>query len=365
MGREIKRVAADFKWPLNKVWQGYLNPHYVHSHQCPDCKNGYGLMASQFHEEWYGQTEFDPVAYGSPLMTPDHPTLRAWVERKVDQSIADANAGTAMEYSRDKGMTRTGKRCYYTDDGFYTRQEAVEREIRRLLDLFNNQWSHHLIEADVKALVDGDRLTDFTRRPLRGVPMEDYIRTHAYLLWEEDVQAGNPEQPPEYYWHKSVEDHDGHWLPRWNGYMPTPDEVNAWSICGFGHDSINAHICIRARCEREGYAVECPTCNGHACYWEPKEAEQWADEWEKEEPPAGDAYQVWETVSEGSPISPAFLDPRDLAQWMADAPPWGAAQPMSADKWLKWITGPGWSPSAVGIGADIKDGVAAMVEDME
>jgi hypothetical protein len=37
MGREVKRVAKDFDWPLNKVWEGYLNPHYV---ECSDCENG-------------------------------------------------------------------------------------------------------------------------------------------------------------------------------------------------------------------------------------------------------------------------------------------------------------------------------------
>lgn len=34
MGRELKRVALDFAWPLNEVWTGYLNPHYV---QCGAC----------------------------------------------------------------------------------------------------------------------------------------------------------------------------------------------------------------------------------------------------------------------------------------------------------------------------------------
>ena len=35
-------------------------------------------------------------------------------------------------------------------------------------------------------------------------------------------------------------------------------------------------------------------------------------------PPEGPAYQVWETVSSGSPISPPFLTPEDLARWMVD-----------------------------------------------
>ena len=38
MGRELKRVPLNFAWPLNTVWDGYLNPHY---HKCPAC-NGHG-----------------------------------------------------------------------------------------------------------------------------------------------------------------------------------------------------------------------------------------------------------------------------------------------------------------------------------
>jgi hypothetical protein len=38
MGREVKRVALDFKWPLKKTWDGFLNPHY---RECSACKAGY------------------------------------------------------------------------------------------------------------------------------------------------------------------------------------------------------------------------------------------------------------------------------------------------------------------------------------
>lgn len=37
MGRELRRVPLDFSWPLNKTWEGYLNPH---ARKCPDCENG-------------------------------------------------------------------------------------------------------------------------------------------------------------------------------------------------------------------------------------------------------------------------------------------------------------------------------------
>jgi len=46
MGREIKRVPFDFNWPLNKVWDGYLNPYYSHSKPCPFC-NGIGEIVDE------------------------------------------------------------------------------------------------------------------------------------------------------------------------------------------------------------------------------------------------------------------------------------------------------------------------------
>jgi hypothetical protein len=48
MGRELKRVPLDFKWPEDKVWEGYLNPHYAKSHNCAVCAgSGSPLIGSQ------------------------------------------------------------------------------------------------------------------------------------------------------------------------------------------------------------------------------------------------------------------------------------------------------------------------------
>lgn len=310
MGYEVKRVSPSFEWPIDKVWNGYINPFYSHKNDCTACGgSGYSPQGNLFKDQWYGYVEFDPVAYGSKLITPETPALKAFVERKVDRSIREAAEGTALDVV-DGQLTNTGKRCYYTENGRYTRQEAIVRESHRLLEIFNNQWHHHLIAADVEALIEAERLFDLRRN-----------------------------KP--------------------SSYMPTPEEVNAWSIGGFGHDSINAHVCIEARCKREGYAVLCDVCGGSGDIWQPSEAEQWAEDWEREEPPAGEAYQIWETVSEGSPISPVFSNPQILAEWMANTPRrFGEA--ISAERWLEWITGPGWSPSGMTTSEGYKDGVAAM-----
>jgi len=33
MGRELRRVPLDFNWPLDKLWEGFINPHYK---PCPE-----------------------------------------------------------------------------------------------------------------------------------------------------------------------------------------------------------------------------------------------------------------------------------------------------------------------------------------
>ena len=64
------------------------------------------------------------------------------------------------------------------------------------------------------------------------------------------------------------------------------------------------------------------------------------------EPPTGEGWQVWETVSEGSPISPVFATPEELARHMT-LTRWGADRGTSYEAWLAFITGPGWAPSMV------------------
>lgn len=52
MGRELKRVPLDFKWPIDKLWKGYINP--TKSKTC-ECCSGEGLnpQTKQLSEDWY------------------------------------------------------------------------------------------------------------------------------------------------------------------------------------------------------------------------------------------------------------------------------------------------------------------------
>lgn len=189
---------------------------------------------------------------------------------------------------------------------FYGRGEhAIVREATRLANLWNGQWCHHLAQQDVDALVQAGRLHDFTHTWVKG---------------------------------------DG-WVEKHPKVTPTAQQVNDWSLGGFGHDSINAMIAVRARCEREGSPVECATCQGHSALEAYPGQRAQAEAWERSEPPTGEGWQLWETVSEGSPISPVFASSEELAAWMSD--PERGRNWVPQDVAAKFIAD-GWAPSFVG-----------------
>jgi hypothetical protein len=242
MGRELRRVAKDFDWPLHKVWEGFQNPFYEYQKKCPFC-DGSGLnpATKQISDDWYA---FD------------------------DRS---------------------------------------------------KQWSHNITQDEVQALIDHDRLIDFTHTWSRETG------------WQE-------KNPP---------------------YIPTAEEVNAWSRRGMGHDSLNCCICVEARAKRLGVYGLCEHCHGSGELWLTPEYEQKHEDWEPTQPPKGDYYQIWETVSEGSPVSPAFETPEDLAHWMVSHDT-SVTKDTSYEQWLKFIRGPGWAPSLVMHGGVLESGVQAI-----
>jgi len=353
VSRTLKRVPLDFSWPEQKVWKGYVNPYAKLSKHCPDCAygehgpRGYSPRAYRFYQEWYGYVAFDPVAYGAKPITVDHPRIRAHATAQVNRSPEfymtpeerrrerqnlqkagidlielmktteelkaelDAPPGD-LEDLQQPGLVRIGGH----------RGAAIEREVRRLYEqCIKGHWCHHLTQDDVDALVAASRLPEFTHRPVNQEQVEK--------LKAQGVAGGS-----------------GYWLDEPNGYCPTADEVNAWALFGMGHDAINQGVCLAARCAREGVQVECPTCVGKGSYWPDVEYDDLPrlvegllkpeqilaikpvgklvpsdvvgklyEEWEDYEPPAGPGYQLWEKVSEGSPVSPVFGTFDDLCAW--------------------------------------------------
>lgn len=71
-------------------------------------------------------------------------------------------------------------------------------------------------------------------------------------------------------------------------------------------------------------------------------------------------YMMYETTSEGTPISPAFDTPEKLARWLADtgASAFGSST-ASYESWLRVCNG-GFAPSAVISGGVMHSGVEAL-----
>lgn len=175
----------------------------------------------------------------------------------------------------------------------------IEPGVRRYNDL---AWSHHLTQDEVEALVRRGRFV------------------YTGLLKETSFIA-DPDRKTSNY---SFDEESGEWLD-WDSNervevnepeYPSAEDVNAWSTVGFGHDAINQWICVKVRAKRLGVYGKCPVCKGDGEIKNPDEKEQRLyDEWEEYEPPEGEGYQLGETVSEGSPVSPVLGSAEGLAEW--------------------------------------------------
>lgn len=85
-----------------------------------------------------------------------------------------------------------------------------------------------------------------------------------------------------------------------------------------------------------------------------------SNEWhenEKYEPPGGEGWQLWETVSEGSPISPVFGSPEELARWLTTNDK--NSGDMDYESWLRFIKEKGWAMSGMFIDGKVMTGVEA------
>lgn len=57
----------------------------------------------------------------------------------------------------------------------------------------------------------------------------------------------------------------------------------------------------------------------------------------KVDPPEGDGYQLWETTTEGAPVSPVFKTPEELAEWCEENATVFANIRATKEEWLEMI----------------------------
>lgn len=268
MGREVKRVPVGWDWPLEKIWEGYINPLGGFP-ACPDC--------SYEEADTIIDKMFPSPKHGSGLTPEAYAISQTFYAHQIESAI-----GSQPHFGVNAGAGRLA-------------------------------WKDKLGQAEVDNLVAEGRLRAWV---------------------------------------------DGKWetVPR------TAEEVNAANRRGSGlfdmdHDGINRWILIEFRCKVLGIEVSCKTCKGSGDIATDEQRDAY-EKWEPTQPPTGEGWQVWETVSEGSPITPVFATADELVDYLStNGTTWdqkpsafgrerGPWRREAAEEFVK----AGWAPSMIGVG---------------
>lgn len=219
MGRDLKRVPLDFKWPMGMVWKGYVNPY--RSVQCKACEgSGYSEKAMEYKNNWYGLERYN------------------WI---------------LNPYRRG---------CRY----------------------FPDAHKYNLTQLEVDALVKEGRISELCK----------------------------------------------------DGHHPTPEDVREFQLRDFmGLDHISMHICLCATAEAEGWDTDCPFCGGTGEYWFSEEIRELHDNWQEEDPPVGEGFQLWSNTGEGCPVSPVFASMEELAKWCVDGATIFGRDKLNYEQWME------------------------------
>jgi hypothetical protein len=148
----------------------------------------------------------------------------------------------------------------------------------------------------------------------------------------------------------SIDDRPLHpWLASWEmrpDGKPTPDAAELTKgLAGrgpdrpFGHDAIDRWTAeaaiIKAAGLKKSWGV-CKTCKGDAIDPSVRTA---YNRWRSKEPPKGKGFQLWETTSEGSPVSPVFPSLDALCAWAADNASTFGSHKATAAEWKEMLDG--------------------------
>jgi hypothetical protein len=199
----------------------------------------------------------------------------------------------------------SSRKCRACDESGYNLETLQLYKDYYDFDRTGRRWIYNITQDEVDALIAEDRLWDLTH---------EYVRGEGWKLKEP--------------------------LP-----VITAEFVNKWAQKGIGHDAINCLILVMTRAKRLGVYGHCKYCGGKGRLWCDEKYEKLAEEWKQIEPPEGEGWQVWETVSEGSPVSPVFVTAELLIDWLANEEGYSLVAARN------FVLDTGWAPSAV-----VKDG---------
>lgn len=283
MGREVKRVALDFEWPIDKLWRGYVLPDKLRGKRCPDCEQG------QTHLGWW----LDGFAHLIAMLAAD---------------VHDRRNGRDMhpwlaEFSRAHGHFE------YLIDGTWTHTFEVDhgQSVRRLP-------SRHVVDRpgdEALEFFHGIIAKDFELKRTKGDPTGEY----PYDEWYAEDKVPSVE---------SVAAGMGH------------------SSSGNGVGNLR-HAIFAVLEDASGKSFVCPTCSGEGVLEEYEGQNAERDAWYEapnEEPPSGEGWQLWTTTNEGAPLTPVFESAEALARHCADkGVSWFGYQTATYDQWLRSFVG--------------------------
>src|SRR4028119_1981755 len=130
-----------------------------------------------------------------------------------------------------------------------------------------------------------------------------------------------------------------------SGYSPSARNLqNQWYDQSHFNPTMTRSSWLTAECERLDIALSCDHCNGEGSLWQSKQLKTLYENWVEIEPPAGEGWQVWEIVSEGSPISPVFNSAESLVSWLESE---GYSR-LAAENFVK----SGWVPSGIFVNSE-------------
>mgnify|MGYP001596464995 CR=1 FL=1 len=167
-----------------------------------------------------------------------------------------------------------------------------------------NAWHNNLSQQDVDWLAENNDLWDFTRVPLNEDQKENCFPNG--------------------------------WTKEHNGYKPTAEEVNEWSRSKPGAH-ISEYGLIKHILKTQRKPHTCRICKGSGKIWQTPEIKKAHDRWKDFEPPEGDAFQLWENTSEGSPQSPVFKTLDELCEWAETSATTFGSSTATKEEWKKML----------------------------
>lgn len=221
----------------------------------------------------------------------------------------------------------------------------MSREIRRVPLNFDaplrKVWAGYIMPSNL-------RMDTCTACDGRGLtPARQWVEsvTHLLLMLDDDRACQELGRPLHPYLREGRAHHVKH--------RPSPDIAEfgtglAGRESGFiGHDSIDgwratAKVIEAAGLDPKAWGM-CTNCHDGAVeVYEGQRAE--ADAWEWTQPPTGEGWQLWETTSEGSPVSPVFPDRAGLITWLTQ--PGGYDATMNREQAERFVNA-GWAPTFI------------------